>query len=353
MSNYSISPRAYSPVPSEKYNKFVTRYLKSYQYHERIEAFYRREVERHRRGAPLPYSWEEFVKSFKAKNFWKNYHDCGSYILADYYFTSKKLKVQDANFCRRDKICPACAVRRAYKQQLKFLQIVSAKPEFLAKDWYYIVLTVKHTADESFETVFNRVVNLKKKITKAMRNGRMRGDRNIWTKFGGGMYSIETTYGSNGWHVHLNLLVNADAGTHINISEVTNSRGQVSRQNDEIRQFLEFNAGSRMHDVQKLDFTNQESLMAALVEVLKYSLKFSSLSIQQIVEFYVKTNRKRLFGTFGNLWGLGLDEVDLEGDEKLDGPFVELLIKRVMLGDMPDYRIDRITPHILKDCKSD
>ena len=71
MSNYSISPRAYSPVPPVKFNKLVTRYLKSYQYHERIEAFYRREVERHRRGVPLPYSWEEFEKSFKAKIFGK------------------------------------------------------------------------------------------------------------------------------------------------------------------------------------------------------------------------------------------------------------------------------------------
>jgi len=345
MSNYSISPRAYSPVPQEKFNKLVTRYLKSYQYHERIEAFYRREVERHRRGAPLPYSWEEFEKSFKAKNFWKDYHDCGSYILANYYFRPEKLKIEDANFCRRDKICPACAVRRAYKQQLKFLQIISAKPEFLTKDWYYIVLTVPHLVDEPFEVVFKRVVDLKKKISMQMRNGRMGKTAGIWSKFGGGMFSIETTHGANGWHVHLNLLLNAKKGTSLELNEIRNRRGQISHQNEEIRRFLEEFAGSKMHDVTKLDFEDHQNLMGALVEVLKYSLKFSSLTIQQIVEFYVKTYRKRLFGTFGNLWGLGLDDVELEGDETLDGPFVELLIKRVMAGDMPDYKVSMITPH--------
>ena len=344
MSNFTINPRPAAPLPAEKLKKIVRRFLKSYDYHQRIEAFYHREEDRLKRGVPLPYSWDDFYQSFKAKDFWKDYHDCGSWIEIKHYFDHDKTKVENANFCRRDKLCPACAVRRAYKQQLKFLQILDAKPELLKQNWYYCVLTVKHDATETLETVFHRVQNLKAKITKAMRNSRSRGDTNFWSKFSGGMFSIETTHGRNGWHVHLNLLLNADPDQRLEITEVRNSKGQISHQNEEIRQFLLTHFDSQIHDIQSLDFSNPDKIRAALVEVIKYSLKFTDLSIPDIVLFYVKTRKKRLYGTFGNLWGLGLDKVELEGDEQLDGDFVELLLKRVMIGDMPDYVISEKTP---------
>lgn len=69
-------------------------------------------------------------------------------------------------------MCPACAVRRAYKQQLKFISILDSDADLRDLDWYYIVLPVKHNKSESYETVFNRLNGLKTKINMAIRNAK-------------------------------------------------------------------------------------------------------------------------------------------------------------------------------------
>jgi len=43
---------------------------------------------------------------------------------------------------------------------------------------------------------------------------------------------------------------------------------------------------------------------------------------------FVKSRGVRLFGTFGNLWGKGLENVLLEGNEQLTGEFEELIFLR-------------------------
>lgn len=142
------------------------------------------------------------------------------------------------------------------------------------------------------------------------------------------MSSIETTHSKNGWNVHLNLIINAPKGIKMPLKSIKNSRGQTSSQNEDLRQFMLKNADSQMHNIQKLDFTEEENIREALVEILKYSLKFSGLTNQQLLEVYVKTYKKRLFGTFGNLRGVGIEEVSLEGDVLLDTEFLELIFTR-------------------------
>jgi len=277
-------------------------------------------------------SEKEFEKVFGASAFEKNLIDCGSWLEWNFYMKSEQTKLQKANFCKKDKLCPACAIRRAYKQQVKFLQSLEDDGDLIDNDWYYIVIPVKHTIDDDFETVFNRIIDIRSKILQSMRDRKRGKKTGFWGQFNGGMTSIETTKTNNGWNVHMNLIINAPAGTKIKIKKVRNSRGQISYQNSDIVEFLTRVADSKMHNIQKLDFTNQDSIKKALVEVLKYSLKFSGLSDNDLIYIYLKTYKKRLFTTFGNMRGLDIENVPLEGDVNYNEDFLRLLYRRVSNG---------------------
>ncbi len=336
--------------------KVIVRYENSYESKQLFIDCYDRQLSYLKKPNKLPFNIAEVKKAFKAKNFFKDLEDCGSYLNFRHYKAHNAIKLHTANFCKRDKLCAPCAVRRAYKQQIKFMSIIENDKKLLDKNWYYIVIPVKHNKTESYETVMNRVNDLRKKLTQSMRDYRKGKHNNFWANFDGGMYSQEVTRSSNGWNVHLNLIINSplfDVGERvrescsrtssnrgdIELKEVKNRRGQISYQNEDLRLWLMRHFNSQMHNISKIE--DNTKLNDEIVEVLKYSLKFSSLSNQQLFEVFVKSRGVRLFGTFGNLWGKGLETVILEGDEKLTGEFEELIFLRTF-GDLGlEYKLYR------------
>ena len=202
------------------------------------------------------------------------------------------------------------------------MEVLESAGDLQGLEWYYIVLPVVHHMQEPFEVVFKRLEDVRRKFVQSVNDGRKGKGNNFWSVFGGGMSSIEATHTKNGWNVHLNLIINAPAGTKIALNH--------HRQALPLEQWLKKVAeGSYVHDIQKLDFSNDEEIRGALVEVLKYSLKFSSLSNQQLIEVFVKTRGKRLFTTFGNMWGRGIKEdIDIQFGEVLDEEFVKLIYAR-------------------------
>ena len=196
------------------------------------------------------------------------------------------------------------------------------------------MIPVKHEKQESFEVVFSRVESIRKKLVQSLNDGR-KGKHTAWAGFGGGMSSIETTVSKNGWNVHLNFILNAPKGFNLGLIEhrqIWKGKEKISYSCDWISTWLKSASGngSYVHNVSKLDFSSEESIKGSLVEVLKYSLKFSSLSNQDLLTFYVKTHRKRLFSVFGNMWGRGLDKIEFDGySDAPDEEFIELIYQRI------------------------
>jgi len=237
---------------------------------------------------------------------------CGSYTDFKAPKNTDLIKLTRANFCKKDKICVSCAVGRAFNQQKKFMQSLDVFPyhydeDLLSKYWYYIVTPVRHSADESLEIVYERVSKLRQSALMQMRNSRRRNTAGFWSNFRGGMGSIEFTYTENGWNVHINWLVYSD--NRIQYKKVTDGK-KTWYQNDELEKFLRRFNDSYIHSISELDFSSRDIIREHLLEVLKYSLKFSSLSPELLVEVYYKLYRKRLFFTFGRLRSLDLEAVD-------------------------------------------
>ena len=342
MNDYTTSIIDLSSAAQKKIIKDIGTYTDSYTRKIPLNQCYDRHLSYFDQGRKLPFSKEDFVSSFNAKNFWADLKDCGSWIEFRHYIKSDKTKLHHANFCKRDKLCIACAVRRAYKQQLKFMSIIEEDQSLKDREWFYIVIPVKHKKSDTVEFVQDLVDDLRKKMTKSMRNARMGKHSNFWATFLGGMYAEEITKTKNGNNIHLNLLVNAPKGTVINLKEhrqVWNGREKISYSNADLSSWLKRFNGSYVHNISKISFNDQEELRGHLVEVLKYSLKFSDLTNQDLLEVFVKTRKKRLFGTFGNLWGKGLETVDLDGDTILDEDFVELIFTRTFKDGFPDYEL--------------
>lgn len=266
----------------------------------------------------------------KWQNFQESLEACGEYLEFNYYPRPNKTKLQRANFCKKDKLCPACAVRRAYKQQMKFMQSLEASSDLLDQDWYYIVLPVKHNKDEGLLTVYEKVNKVKKAISQSIRDGKKGKSNNIWTLFSGAMYSIEITKTPNGWNVHLNLLINCPKDTYIELRGYWDrSKQRFNYQNPDLENWLRMKAeGSFVHSINKIEFADKEEIRSNLVEILKYALKFASLSLKDLAKVYADLYRKNLFGTFGNLRGLNLEEVELEGDILPDEDFVQIITQR-------------------------
>jgi len=260
--------------------------------------------------------------------------DCGAFTEYRASTSDDRIKLVRANFCKKDKICMACAVGRAYNQQKKFMQSLEVFPyengeDLFSKYWYYIVTPVRHSINESLEVVYSRVDKLRKSVLMQMRNSRRRNSKGFWSQFKGGMGSIEFTYTKNGWNVHINWLVYSD--NRVRYREVTDGK-KSWYQNDCLERFLRRFGDSYIHSINELDFTSREAIRKNLLEVLKYSLKFSSLNSAQLIEVYYKLYRKRLFFTFGTLRGLDLEAVDdvTLGDDIQDNEeFLRLIYLRL------------------------
>lgn len=315
---------------SEKVDKTQDIYLSAYRKKRQIIAYLSmlqdREIAQEC-GIDYTHFREVFGNGRRFENLTKRLHDCGSYLTFRWYHKKDETKLHHANFCKADKLCPACAVRRAYKQQKKFLKAWHTTPDLRDKKWYYIVIPVPHHRNETIDQVYAKIDKIRKAITKSIRDAKSGKKAGIWGLFDGGMGSIEVTKTRNGWNVHLNLLICTDHD--IEIKPIKNRRGQISYQNPQIVEFLKHQVDGKMHNIEQIDTSSEEALRSNLVEVLKYSLKFSSLSTMDLVHVYMAFYRKRLFFTFGDLWGLKLEDVQLEGDEIVDDEFIEIIYRRV------------------------
>ena len=258
---------------------------------------------------------------------------CGSYL--EFYFPENTDlgKLQRANFCMKDRLCSSCAVGRAYNQQKKFLQSLNffekkLNIDLCKKNWYYIVTPVRHSSNETLEEVFERVFKLRQSALMQMRNSRRRNTAGFWSQFKGGMGSVEITYTKNGWNVHINWLLYSD--NRVQVYKVTDGK-KSWYQNKDLERFLKKFNDSYIHSIDELNFSSTDLIRKHLLEILKYALKFSSLSPEQLVEVYYTLYRKRLFFTFGSLRALKLEsvkDVSIGDDIKDFEKFYRLIMTR-------------------------
>ena len=224
---------------------------------------------------------------------------CGNYLHFREYFTVGKVRLHNATFCKQHLVCPLCAIRRGAKALGAYLTrwqvIQEERPELRP---YLVTLTVKNGDD-----LEERQAHLTKSLRKLMTHRRHFNAgvaRAPWTelcKALGGVYTLELTNKGNGWHPHCHMIA-------LGASQIDQQALSA--------EWHKITGDSMVVDVRPILGDPSEGFM----EVFKYAVKFSGLSLQDNWHAAQVLKGKRLLNSFGLFRGVEVPESLL--DEPLD-----------------------------------
>lgn len=238
---------------------------------------------------------------------------CGSYLLFNHYYTVDETRLISAAFCKKHLLCPFCAMRRSIKYLAAYMErleiILKEKPYLKA---YMVTLTVVDGEDleERFEHLRDSMKLMSATRRKIINNPDRR--RHIeMIKASGGVHSIEVKRGKNSglWHPHAHMIW---------LCEEAPDQAKLSEE------WLRFTGDSYIVNV--TEFYDQDNLIKGFLEVFKYALKFSDMTLEDNWEAFSKLKGSRLVDSFGDFRNVDVSN-DLADEEIEDLPYIELFYK--------------------------
>lgn len=243
--------------------------------------------------------------------------DCFNYLLFHDYYTVGENRLVRATSCKKHLLCAPCAIRRASKSVIGYLdkfKEINAKNDDLVP--YMLTLTVKNGQDLS-----ERFEHLQKSMKKILQSRRTYDNSgrsfNEFCKIEGAVYSYELTYSaSHGWHPHIHIIVLLKKNNLIDFDPRNPKKSKLSREWEKVT------GDSFIVDCRPI----YGDTVQGFIEVFKYALKFSDLTPDQTIAAYSLLQGKRLQGSFGLFRGVKIDK-ELN-ESSLDGlPYMELFYK--------------------------
>ena len=230
---------------------------------------------------------------------------CGNYLHFREYFTVGKVRLHSATFCKQHLVCPLCAIRRGAKALGAYLsrwQVIQTERPDLRP--YLLTLTVRNGPD-----LAERQAHLSHSLKRLMHHRRdfNAGTRGApWTELcraEGAVYTLELTNKGKGWHPHCHMIILATS--------------QPS-QTDLSAEWHKITGDSMVVDCRPILGDPVEGFM----EVFKYAVKFSDLTLADNWHAAQILKGKRLLNSFGLFRGVEIPDSLL--DEPLDGlPYLD------------------------------
>lgn len=224
------------------------------------------------------------------------------------YLETWDIQLVSSNFCKYDRICIACATKRAMRMIKKFKEWIEAH-NLYDKKRYYIVLTINHKEWNNLSELMGRLMLYKSKLARTYRNSKRNNQKSksFFTQFDGMVISIEIAHkGQNGWHPHINILACCDNNIPIETKFIKGSTNQQLL--DERKKITDWT--SYIHNIRKIEVRKNHFSRSGIGEVFKYAIKFSDLTVEQLAEVMVQQhkNQYRFFATYGIFRGWRLWE---------------------------------------------
>ena len=260
----------------------------------------------HRRALHM----SDYAQSQGDVKFAQKLRHCGHWLNFRHYYTVDKVRLHSADFCKKHLLCPLCAIRRGAKYLKAYTDKLSVvQSENTGLKAFLVTLTVKDGADLSER--FCHLRGAMKRMIQARRNYLMAPDKRPHVEFAkalGGVHSIEFKRGKNSglWHPHVHMVW---------LCHESPDQRKLSEE------WQKLTVDSFIVDVRP--FHNQNDVVSGFMEVFKYALKFSELSLSDNWHAFEVLSRQRLVDSFGLL--RGVDVPDDLTDEPLDDlPFIDL-----------------------------
>lgn len=286
--------------------------------------------------------------------------NCNNWAEFAKFIDNGDIKQTRSNACGNHLLCPFCASRKASKIQKRvedffylfsddiktknlkvrqteadvinnefdliisehtkksYEKVLENQGNILDKHWYYIVLTVVNDSD--IDKCFNHLRGSFDTVRQLIKDFKKGKNNSTVFRVAGGLYSIEITYNSynNTYHPHINLMLAFDEPIKdvkmFPMKKLKNETKIMYNSKLLSDEWKYITGDSYITSVTPLpvEKENHTLLKKNLMEILKYSLKFNSMDEDVMIELYPHLFNKRLFGTLGFMYGLGLDKVKIE-----------------------------------------
>lgn len=229
--------------------------------------------------------------------------DCGGYLVFHVYYTVGESRLVGANFCKQHLICPLCAMRRGAKYVENYMErlgvILADRPDLRL---FMVTYTVRNGDDleERFQHLRKSLSRLHEKRRNYLKHGKGRTElENVE----GAVWSFETTNKGKGWHPHVHCIYLAPSAPSQTVLRA---------------EWEKITEDSHQVDVRPI----QGDPADGFVEVFKYAMKFSELSLSDNVTAWQTFKGRRLVASIGLFRGVKVPE-KLEDDPLADLPYQE------------------------------
>lgn len=244
--------------------------------------------------------------------------DCGDYLLFRNYYLSDQYRLTRTNFCKKDKYCALCAIRRAAKvlraYAEKIILVMSQNPEY---ELAFVTLTVRN--GPMLMERFNHLKSNYKKLIQRRRNFKIGKVANTsFAHFAGGVATYEFTNKGKGWHPHIHMLAMVPKDYDYKVAKKELKAEWEELTND-----------SHQCDIKPVRMDSKENFYKSACEVFKYALKFNDLSLDDQIHAGQVLHRKMLVAPFDKFRGVqvpGDIEDTIEDELKLQ-PYIEMLYR--------------------------
>jgi hypothetical protein len=119
---------------------------------------------------------------------------------------AKRYHYRNLQTCKSVWLCPCCSGKISEKRRVEVLKAMKGHKRNGGK-MYLLTLTLPHRVNQSLKTV---LTGLKGAFRSFKQDRLYREGFKVESGFVGDIYSLEATYGENGWHPHLHILLFLD-----------------------------------------------------------------------------------------------------------------------------------------------
>lgn len=287
-----------------------------------IRADLRKKLFRYAKARVRAVQMSDYIKSVSDSkaldSVYRALHTCGSFLWFRHYYRIDDVRLYKASFCGRHVLCPLCAIRRGAKcvrVYMDRLRLILEKHPTLKP--YLVTFTVKDGSD--LVERFNHLQLSMQTYQQTRRNALAGRRENVEVnKALGAVWSYEVKIGSGSgqWHPHCHAIWLCDSPPSLD---------KLSRE------WLNITIDSHVVDV--TPFT-EDDFLKGFLEVFKYALKFSELSLSDNYHAWAALSGRRMIGSFGLFRGVKIPEI-LVDDPVEDEPYHDLFFNYVNRAYLP------------------
>jgi len=248
--------------------------------------------------------------------------ECGSYLHFRHFYTIKEIRLSAMCSCKRHLLCPLCAARRAAKTIKAYMEkyrilvdnpLMEIKPylvTFTVKDGEDLTERFLHLQDSMRLYYAQRRKALSAKTKRSTSHSK--NVENESNKALGGVGSYEVKIGKNSgiWHPHAHYIWLCDSPP--DAEKLALEWDQIT-----IDSFI----------VDVTPFKEEKDVSGGFLEVFKYALKYSTMSLEHNWEAYNVLQRMRLVSSFGIFRGVEIPEQLTDEISYDDLPYYEMVFR--------------------------